>query len=95
MTITATGHTIDVRTLAPNMRHATLLAAFKALAPQESLVIVNDHDPQPLRLQFQDLAPGQFSWVYESRGPELWRVCVQKVEPAPAGGSCCGHCGGA
>lgn len=91
--------TIDVRGIPPEARHATLLAAFRALAVDEALVIVNDHDPRPLYHQFQAAAPDSFSWDYAQSGPAVWRVVVRMLAPAPApeaaGTSCCGHCGGA
>ncbi len=64
---------IDVRTIPPISRHATIFAMIDALEPGEALEIVNDHDPVPLRRQLETRNPGAFSWVYKEIGP-LWRV---------------------
>jgi len=42
---------IDVRTIAPYERHAQIFGRLDALGAGESLQIVNDHDPVPLRMQ--------------------------------------------
>lgn len=72
---------IDVRQLAPKMRHPLIFGAFDMLEPGESFLLVNDHDPVPLQYQFSAYHPGAFSWDYEERGPTLWRVRITR----PAG----------
>lgn len=64
---------IDVRTISPISRHATIFAMIDDLEPGETLQIVNDHDPVPLRYQLENRNPGVFSWEYKESGP-LWRV---------------------
>lgn len=70
---------IDVRTIAPRMRHPTIFTTFENLAGGETFLIVNDHDPRPLFFQFSAEYPGTFEWVYEQQGPEIWQVRVSKV----------------
>ncbi|MFW5968448.1 MAG: DUF2249 domain-containing protein [Persicimonas sp.] len=48
----------------------------------ESFVIKNDHDPRPLRYQFQAERPVQFGWEYLEEGPEVWRVRLTKTAEA-------------
>ena len=67
---------LDVRDLAPAQRHETIFAAHHALAPGAGFVLVNDHDPKPLRYQFQAEHAGQFSWDSLEAGPEAWRVRI-------------------
>jgi uncharacterized protein (DUF2249 family) len=86
--------TIDVRGIAHPARHAAILAAFRALRPADALELVVDHDPTPLYRLFQVEAPGNFAWVYAQRGPEIWRVRVQKLGRSYSAGECCGVCGG-
>ena len=43
---------LDVRDLEPAQRHPVILDTFADLAPGESLILVNDHDPRPLYYQF-------------------------------------------
>ena len=67
---------LDVRALAPAQRHETIFAEFHALAPGTSYVLVNDHDPKPLRYQFEAEHAGEFTWDAIESGPEVWRVII-------------------
>ena len=42
---------LDVRVIPPREKHPTIFRTFDALAPGEAFVLVNDHDPFPLRLE--------------------------------------------
>lgn len=86
---------IDVRTIPPHQRHATILAAFDGLAVGAAFVLVNDHDPRPLNYQLNSLRTGEFGWEYEEKGPDQWRIRISRTFPAPTerGASCCGTCG--
>jgi uncharacterized protein (DUF2249 family) len=90
---------IDIRGIAPAERHPLIFNRFAALQAGEAMELVNDHDPVPLRLQFEDRVPGRFEWTYLESGPALWRVRIGSVSPAHAaaredsccsGGACCG-----
>lgn len=96
---TSTTTEIDVRTIPPYERHAQIFGSFDELPAGQALVIVNDHDPVPLRRQFEARTPGQFEWNYLQAGPALWRVQIAKLAGSAAadqGDSCCsgGGCGG-
>jgi uncharacterized protein (DUF2249 family) len=78
----------------PCERHTTIFAAFRSLPLSATLDIVSDHDPKPLYSQFQDEAPGSFSWAYAHKGSDVWRVSIQKWAPLHGAGSCGGVCGG-
>ena len=69
---------LDVREMAPRERHPTILSTFDALQPGRALELVNDHDPKPLRYQFEAELPGAFTWDYLEEGPEVWRVRIGK-----------------
>ncbi len=82
--------TVDVRTIPPRERHPLIFATFRALQAGQAMQLVNDHDPRPLRHQFQAEMPGEFDWTYLDEGPELWRVRISRLAPAsPCCGSCC------
>ena len=70
---------LDVRVIPPREKHPTIFRTFDALEPGESFVLVNDHDPFPLRFQFQAERPGQFGWEYLESGPVVWRVEISRV----------------
>jgi uncharacterized protein (DUF2249 family) len=96
---TATPPAIDLRAITPRDRHAIVFHRFEALQPGQSLELVNDHNPQPLRAQFDELAAGQFEWSALESGPTDWRVQITRVSAKPvsvaadsccSGGACCG-----
>lgn len=75
----AAGDELDVRTLAHGQRHEIIFARLDRLAPGRSLLIVNDHDPKPLRYQISAMWPDRFEWAYREAGPEQWRVAITRV----------------
>lgn len=82
MTLSATGSAareVDVRSLIPMQRHATIFDLVGRLEPGEAFVLVNDHDPKPLYYQLEAEHPGVFSWIYLERGPEAWRVEIGRL----------------
>lgn len=95
MMISTVATSIDIREVAPRERDALVFARFDALQRGQALQLVNDHDPQPLRYQFEDRAFGQFEWTCLEAGPELWRVQIGKLAAdadgaaRPASGCCC------
>lgn len=96
---TASPSAIDLRTITPRDRHALIFGRLDALQPGQSLQLLNDHDPQPLRFQLDDRAFGQFDWAPLESGPTVWRVQITRVGATPipvapdsccSGGACCG-----
>ena len=81
---------LDVRAIPPVERHARIFGIAQALAGGQSFVIVNDHDPQPLRYQMEARYPGLFGWEYLQQGPDIWRVEIKRLQSS--GCDCC--CGG-
>ena len=75
---------IDVRSLVPRQRHATIFDLVGRLEPGNSFVLINDHDPKPLYYQLEAEHPGSFSWTYLERGPEAWRVEIGRVADVAA-----------
>lgn len=71
--------TLDVRVIPPREKHPTIFNTFNALAPGESFILLNDHDPRPLRYQFEAEHAGKFGWEYVEQGPAVWRVQISKV----------------
>lgn len=69
---------LDVRILPPWDRHPTIFDTFESLSPGEILLLINDHDPAPLRYQFEAERAGEFSWEYVEQGPEMWQVNITK-----------------
>jgi uncharacterized protein (DUF2249 family) len=67
---------LDVREIVPRERHPTIFATFEALHSGQSFQLINDHDPKPLRYQFEAEMPDRFTWEYLEEGPEAWRVRI-------------------
>lgn len=77
---------LDVRSLPPAERHARIFALLDALAPGDELVLVNDHDPKPLRYQVQATQPECFAWESRETTPHEWTVHVRRLrESRPLG----------
>jgi uncharacterized protein (DUF2249 family) len=67
---------LDVRQLAHGQRHDVIFSTYHALQPAAGFVLINDHDPLPLRYQFEAQYPGEFTWDYLEAGPRTWRVRI-------------------
>ncbi|WP_020660086.1 DUF2249 domain-containing protein [Amycolatopsis benzoatilytica] len=74
---------LDVREIPHGTRHPRIFGRYARLAPGESFVLVNNHDPKPLRREFAATHGEEFTWEYEESGPERWRVRIGRAA-APA-----------
>jgi len=72
--------TLDVRDMTPRERHPAIFAQLEALKGGDSLRLINDHDPKPLRYQLLAEYPDMFSWLPEKQGSEEWSVLISRVE---------------
>ncbi len=70
--------TLDVRMIVPAQKHVRIFEEFEALQPGEAMVLINDHDPKPLRYQMQAERAGTFDWTYLEQGPSVWRVRLDR-----------------
>ncbi|RJP80157.1 MAG: DUF438 domain-containing protein [Candidatus Zixiibacteriota bacterium] len=70
---------LDLRSLPPYQRHEVIMDTWHALSAGQALLLVNDHDPRPLRYQFEAEYPGRHTWEYEQSGPRNWAVKITKV----------------
>lgn len=69
---------LDVRVIPPRDKHPTIFRTFDSLQSGQSLLLVNDHDPRPLRYQLMAERPDTFDWTYEAEGPQVWRVRISR-----------------
>jgi uncharacterized protein (DUF2249 family) len=75
---TSDSRELDVRVIPPREKHPAIFVTFDALAAGESFVLVNDHDPFPLRYQFEAERGDSFGWDYLESGPVVWRVRISR-----------------
>lgn len=71
---------LDVREEIPRRRHELIFETFGTLAPDTAFILVNDHDPKPLKYQFEAENAGEFTWEYLEEGPEVWRVRIGRTK---------------
>lgn len=70
---------LDVREMAPWDRHPKIFDTFDNMKPGDTIKLVNDHDPRPLRYQFMMEREGQFEWESHEEGPREWVAYIKKV----------------
>ncbi|WP_406446965.1 DUF2249 domain-containing protein [Streptomyces sp. NBC_01613] len=70
---------LDVREIPHGQRHPRIFARYARLAHGEGFVLVNNHDPKPLRREFEATHPGTHTWEYLESGPDIWQVRIGKA----------------
>ena len=70
---------LDLRDMPRPQRHPIVFTRFDRLKEGESFVLINDHDPQPLRRQIERTREGKMAWEYIERGPECYRIRITRV----------------
>ena len=70
---------LDVRIIPPRDKHPKIFETFDSLKSGEVLLIINDHDPRPLRYQFEFERLGKYGWKYLEEGPEVWKVEIERL----------------
>jgi uncharacterized protein (DUF2249 family) len=84
---------MDVRPIPCSVKHGLIIKQWLELPVGGHFILLNDHDPVPLRYQFAGQWPDTFTWEHLAAGPEEFRVKITKVKAiAPVGGTgeCCG-----
>lgn len=71
--------TVNATEYPPHLKHKVIFQTFENLRSGEAMLLVNDHDPVPLRFQFESMHPGQFTWEYAEQGPRTFQVKIGKI----------------
>lgn len=82
--MTAAQSRIDVRPLPTWERHPKVFAAFDQLGEGATLVVVTDHEPRPLRAEFERRLPHAFTWSQCRVGEGCWEARIRTVRSAAA-----------
>lgn len=70
---------LDVRAIPRSERHPRIFAAYDALANEQALVLLSDHEPRPLHVQFEERHAKRFAWEQRQLGDGRWEVRITKV----------------
>ncbi|WP_415907953.1 DUF2249 domain-containing protein [Oleiharenicola sp. Vm1] len=76
---------LDVRPLPCARKHTLIFRRWSAVPPGGSLLLVNDHRPEPLRRQFEQLVPGCFAWAEVPPPPRAFAVRLTRLRADPPG----------
>lgn len=74
----------DVRAIPCRIKHGLIFQRWFDLPVGDHFVLINDHDPVPLRYQFAAQFPDAFSWDYLASGPDEFHVKITKLAPVAA-----------
>ena len=74
---------MDVRPIPCSIKHGLIFRTWQELPLGDYFILLNDHDPVPLRYQFEAEFPGACKWEYLERGPEDFRVKITKINNGP------------
>ena len=70
---------LDVRSIPCSIKHGLILRTWHELPVGDHFILVNGHDPVPLRQQFEIEYPSAFTWDYLVRGPEECRIRITRL----------------
>lgn len=71
--------TVHATEYPPHLKHKVIFETFNNLQPSEAMLLINDHDPVPLRFQFESMHAGNFAWEYIEQGPTTFQVKISKL----------------
>jgi uncharacterized protein (DUF2249 family) len=71
--------TLDVRPVAPQRTHPTVIATYDKLALGESFVLVDDQDPAYVREALEARPSETVRWEYLKAGPDVWHVRITRM----------------
>lgn len=85
----------DVREIPCSVKHGQIFARWNSLPVGDYFVLKNDHDPVPLRYQFEAEFRDGYGWDYLENGPVVFQVKISKkaaiqASPEAATASKCG-----
>ena len=70
---------LDVRSIPCSSKHGLILQRWCDLPVNDFFVLVNGHDPVPLRYQFEAEYPGAFRWEHLANAPENVQIKITKL----------------
>jgi len=95
-TLIGADRVMDVRSIPCSVKHGLIIKQWLDLAVGEHFILLNDHDPIPLRYQFAAQWPDTFTWEHLVNIPGEARVKITKLKAIgvpvnPVASACDGH----
>ncbi|MDQ5979827.1 MAG: hypothetical protein QG602_2802 [Verrucomicrobiota bacterium] len=81
----ATPAVLDARLIPCSGKHELIFRRWAALQVGENFVLLNDHRPEPLRRQFEQLVPDCYEWREIEPPAGAFAVRLTRLQPDPAG----------
>ncbi|HMP82273.1 MAG TPA: DUF2249 domain-containing protein [Verrucomicrobiota bacterium] len=72
---------MDVRPIPCSIKHGLIIRTWLKMPVGDHFILLNDHDPVPLRYQFAAEWPDAFTWEHLVKGPDEYRVKITKLRP--------------
>ena len=72
---------MDVRELDCSIKHPLIVKTFVEVPVGGHFILLNGHNPVPLRDQFAAQWPGTFTWEHLVQGPDEFRIKITKLKP--------------
>ena len=87
---------MDVRAIPCATKHPLIFNTWLELPVGGYFILLNNHDPVPMRTQFGAQWPGTFTWEYLAQEPEEFRIKITKLKAlgapvTPVAMTCGGH----
>ena len=76
---------LDVRESPCSHKHAQIFGRWDELPVGGHFILVNHHDPVPLRSKFSACFPGAFTWEYLLRAENEVRIRISRLKATAAG----------
>ena len=74
---------MDVRLIPCSIKYGLIIRTWLDLAVGDYFILLNDHDPVPLRYQFSAEWPNAFAWEHLVKGPDEYRVKITRLTASP------------
>ena len=71
---------LNVSTLACDNKQKAIFDTIDALSVGQSIMLVNDHDPKPMRNLINTKFPDQFTWEYSLKTQEVIKIIITRIK---------------
>lgn len=77
-------YALDARPIPVADRHRRIFELFDKLEEGQAFLLTSDHEPRPLRAEFEQTRKGRFSWRQRCAGAQHWEAVIRKVRDGEA-----------